>query len=181
MAWFDDLEKSMDNFDTLIRPILPQLINGEFIRVEGSPEEIAQTLDKNIGIDAMIKTGDIYYGLGSRIQENSGVWNSFTIRCERESGHITELEKLRKAIARDAMRPHLTMQAYITHNELKSIAVARTKDIIEYIDTHTCKTNCSWDSETGSYARFVVVWWDDMKNAQYPIKILDFRNTEEVA
>ena len=174
MAWSDDLKTSMGIFNKLIKPVLPDLIPGECTQIEGSPEEIAKMLDQHIGIDAMIDKGDIVYGLGSRIQIDSGVWNTFTIRCERESGHITELEKLRKAIAMDAMRPHFTMQAYVIRGELKSIAVAKTKDVIQYIDTHPeeCPRRHSYDGE--KWAKFIVVYWDKLKAAGYTVKTKKF-------
>lgn len=172
MAWQNDLEKSMDMFDRLILPVLPKLVRGQYIRVEGTQEEIAQMLDQRIGIDAMIDQGDVVYGLGSRIQLDTGVWNTFTIRCDRESGHITEFEKLQKAIANDGMRPHLTMHAYVEKNQLQSIGMARTRDIIEYIETHECPTRKSWD---GKWAEFIVVGWDKMLKAGYKVNVIDRR------
>jgi hypothetical protein len=173
MAWKNDLEKSMDVFERLIKPVLQDIMSGEYIPVEGSPEEIAQMLDKRIGIDAMIDRGNTIYGLGSRIQIDSGVWNTFTIRCDRESGHITEYEKLRKAIKNDSMRPQITMQAYVENDELKSLALARTVDIIHYIDTHDCPERKSFDGK--GWAQFKVVHWDKMKAAGFSIKVLDYR------
>lgn len=172
MAWQNDLEKSMDTFDRLILPVLPKLVRGQYIRVEGTQEEIAQMLDQRIGIDAMIDQGDVVYGLGSRIQLDTGVWNTFTIRCDRESGHITEFEKLRKAIANEGMRPHLTMQAYVEKDQLQSIGMARTRDIIEYIETHDCPVRKSWD---GKWAEFIVVDWGKMLKAGYKVKLIDRR------
>ena len=173
MAWKDDLGKSMDVFRRLIKPVLENVMGGDYIPIEGSPEEIAQMLDKRIGIDAMIDRGNTVYGLGSRIQIDSGVWNTFTIRCDRQSGHITELEKLRKAIRCDSMRPQITMQAYVENDELKSLALARTADIIRYIDTHDCPERRSFDGK--GWALFKVVHWDKMKEAGFGIKVLDYR------
>ena len=173
MAWRDDLTASMDVFNRLIKPVLEDVMKGEYIPVEGSPEEIAQLLDKRIGIDAMVDRGDTIYGLGSRIQIDSGVWDTFTIRCDRESGHITELEKLRKAIKADSMRPQITMQAYVENDTLKSLALARTVDIIRYIDTHDCPERRSYDGK--GWAQFKVVHWDKMKAAGFGVKVLDYR------
>lgn len=163
----------MDVFNRLIKPVLEDVMKGEYIPVEGSPEEIAQLLDKRIGIDAMVDRGDTIYGLGSRIQIDSGVWDTFTIRCDRESGHITELEKLRKAIKADSMRPQITMQAYVENDTLKSLALARTVDIIRYIDTHDCPERRSYDGK--GWAQFKVVHWDKMKAAGFGVKVLDYR------
>lgn len=174
MAWKDDLGKSMDVFNRLIKPVLLDITGGEYIPVEGSPEEIAQLLDKRIGIDAMIDRGNTIYGLGSLIQIDSGVWNTFTIRCDRESGHITELEKLRKAIKCDSMRPQITLQAYVENDILKSLGLARTVDIIEFIDTHDCPERRSFDGK--GWAQFKVIHWDKMKAAGYSVKVLDYRN-----
>lgn len=171
MAWKDDLSVSMDAFRRLVKPALEEIMKGEYIPVEGSPEEIAQLLDKRIGIDAMVDKGGTIYGLGSRIQIDSGVWNTFTIRCDRESGHTTELEKLRNAIKRDAMRPQVTLQAYIENNALQSLALARTADIVRYIDTHECPTRRAFDGN--GWAKFKVVYWDEMVKEGYRVKVID--------
>lgn len=176
MAWTNDLAKSIGNFERYILPVLPKLVRGKYIRVEGTLEEIAEMLDKRVGIDAMIDQGDLVYGLGSRIQIDSGVWNTFTIRMERESGNQTELEKLRKAILNDSMRPHLTLHAYIENGKLQSVAVARTRDIIEYIDTHDCPVRRSWDADTQKWAQFAFVYWRDMIEAGYRVVALDYRS-----
>lgn len=175
MAWKDDLSVSMDAFRRLVKPVLEEIMKGEYIPVEGSPEEIAQLLDKRIGIDAMVDKGDTIYGLGSRIQIDSGVWNTFTIRCDRESGHITELEKLRNAIKRDAMRPQVTLQAYIENDTLQSLALAMTKDIIKYIDTHDVQERRSFDGN--GWAKFKVVKWDEMIKDGYAVKVIDRRRS----
>lgn len=172
VAWTDDLMRSMNTFDRLIKPVLHEMVKGKFIRVEGTAEEIAKILDEQIGIDAMINNNGLFYGLGSRIQIDSGVWDTFTIRCNRESNHITELEKLRKAIKFDAMRPYITMQAYVEDDCLKSIGVALTRDIVDYIDNHNCKKKVSRDGN--GWAQFVVIPWDEMKKAGYKVKTKRF-------
>lgn len=174
VAWKDDLSASMDVFNRLVWPCLKEMCHGgDYIPVEGSPDEIAQILDKQIGIDGMLKKGSGFYGVGSRIQIDSGVWNTFTIRCERESGHITELEKLRRAINNDSLRPQLTLQAYVERDALKSLAVAKTVDIVRYIDAQKCDERMSHDKK--GFARFVVVPWDKFKQAGYGIIMRDFR------
>ena len=178
MAWRDDLGASMDVFNRLIKPVLEIVMHGDYIPVEGSPEEIAQLLDRRIGIDAMVDQGDIIYGLGSRIQIDSGVWNTFTVRCDRESGHITELEKLRKAIRSDSMRPQGTLQAYVENDELKSLGLARTADIIKYIDTHACPERRSYDGIR--WAKFKVVHWDKLKAAGFEVCVLDGRSCQNL-
>ena len=182
MAWIDDLSESMDVFNRLVKPVLPKLITGKYISVEGTPEEIAHFLDEHIGIDAMVDKETCVFGLGSRIQIDSGVWNTFTIRCERESGHITELEKLRNAIKYDSMRPQFSLHAYVVKDELKSIAIARTKDIIEYLDTHDnekdCPTRKTFDKKTHKWQKFRAISWKKMKEAHYQVIAKDFRYKE---
>ena len=170
MAWDDDLALSMDMFDKLIRPVLPRLVRGECVRVEGRDEEIAQMLDKQIGIDALIVRDDVTFALGSRVQIDTGVWDTFTIRCERQSGHITELEKLKNAIKNEAMRPHLTMQAYVTNGELQSVAMARTADIIDFIEKNDCQERTTWDRK--GWQKFKVVPWRKMHDQGYTIAVV---------
>lgn len=178
MAWMDDLSASMDVFNRLIKPVLEGTMRCQYIPVEGSPEEIARLLDQRIGIDAMVDKGSTIYGLGSRIQIDSGVWNTFTIRCGRESGHITELDKLRKAIKCDSMRPHITMQAYVEKNALKTLALARTADIVRYIDTHDAECPVRYSQDDKGWAQFKVVYWDKMQAAGFNVKVIDCREVE---
>jgi hypothetical protein len=167
----------MSAFDKYVLPILPKLIPGEITRVEGTDEEIAKILDKNIGIDLMLNNNEIYYGIASRIQINSRVWNTFTIRCWRDSGNKTELDKLREAIKNDAMRPHFTMQAYVVNDKLQTIAITKTKNIIDFIDKYPelCIKNDSFDGRR--YAKFIAVKWGDMQKKGYEVRGIN--NTKE--
>lgn len=172
MAWQNDLGKSMDAFKRLIQPELEDVMKGRYIPVEGRPEEIAELLDMRMGIDAMVESKDVFYGLASRIQIDSGVWNTFTIRSRRESGNTTELEKLRRAIKHDTLRPQITVQAYVENDKLKTMGLARTKDIVEYIDTHDCDGRTSND---GRKVQFKIVPWDKMREAGYKVIVIDHR------
>lgn len=167
----------MEMFQKHIKPILPKMITGDCIPVEGTDEEIAKMLDQRCGVDVLIDKGDLIFGLGSRIQIDSGVWNTFTIRCDRESGHITELEKLRKAIKNESIRPQFTLHAYIENDMLKSVAIARTRDIINYLDNNEkdCPERMSFDKESGKWAKFRAISWDKMKNHGYRVIVRDNR------
>lgn len=173
MAWDNDLEKSMSHFDKYVRPVLPSLLRGEYISVEGRVEEIAKLLDQQVGIDLMLKHKDLFYGIGSRIQFGDKAWNTFTIRCERESGHRTEYEKLKAAISSGAMRPSYTIHAYVNNDKLISLGCAKTKDIVEWIDANPKITRKSQDEK--GWANFYVASWYSMRQQGYPVKIFDGR------
>ena len=112
------------------------------------------------------------WGISSRFQVGKS-WETFTIRLERESGVMTEYEKRKIAIERNGEYPYLTIQGYVTDDgkeELTSLAIARTKDIFECIDSgyrtlqHTRHDKCG-------QASFYVVKWEDMVRLGYPIVI----------
>ncbi len=177
-TWGNDLHKSMDMFDEHIIPFLHKLVGkyDEFVRVEGTDEEIAKRLDTQAGIDGLIKKNDMHYGLGSRIQVDSGVWPTFTIRCDRESGHITEFEKLIAAVKNDAVRPHFTMQAYIVNNELQAIAMIRTVDLVDYMKYYQYEIKEKTSYDKNGWARFKVIRWDDLFRHGYRFVVYQMVN-----
>lgn len=169
--WNEDLKKSMSAFDTYLLPVLPELLRGEYIRIEGREEEIAKMLDQQAGVDLMLKHREIFYGIGSRIQINSGVWDTFTIRCERESGHRTEYEKLKDAIANGGMRPTFTVHAYVVNGKLIRLGCAKTQDIIDWIEKNPKVIKRSKDDK--GWAKFYVADWYRMREQNYTVKIYD--------
>lgn len=162
-------------------PIIQQLLGfreGEIIDVENQNNDACRHLDLLCGIDYIVyfKDMSLSNGLAWRAQEEDrllGPYNSFTIRKERESGAMTEYEKRKLSIERNALYPYYTAQAfYSCHTkELKTLAIARTKDIIDCISKGLYTDRTTGKNEIGQ-AKFYAVWWKVMKNNGY--KILDW-------
>lgn len=160
------------------KPIIKKMLGGgDIVQVEEIDNEVCAMLDRSLGIDYFQvyedkgKQPGFAWGLASRFQVGKS-WDTFTIRKERESGASTEYDKRKKAIEKNGVYPYLTVQGYVSDDGLeviKSMAIARTKDIFECIDANLCSTNHTSKRQIGQ-AGFFVVKWDDMKG-RYPIVI----------
>ena len=161
------------------KPIIKKMLGGgDIVQVEEIDNEVCGMLDRSAGIDYFQVYGDekhvlngVIWGLASRFQVGKS-WETFTIRKERESGASTEYDKRKKAIEKNGVYPYLTVHGYVSDDGLeviKSMAIARTKDIFECIDADLCSTNHTSKRQVGQ-AGFFVVKWDDMKG-RYPIVI----------
>jgi len=163
--WQKDLDWSAKAFHDLVWPILQKHIGGQLIHIEQITEDsFAKNFDQLSGIDAWhIRADKGIRGIASRIQVcdiKFPPYNTFTIRKSRDSGAITEYEKRKKAIESQNgwLYPHLTVQAYISEKTggiLRSFAVAKTKNIIEQINTGQY-----FEKRTGN-ACFLCVAWDE--------------------
>lgn len=159
------------------KPIIKQLLGGgEVMTVEGSDDEICLMLDKNCGIDYFQMYGNgITWGIGSRFQKiypGKYPYNTFTVRKDRQSGERTEFEKREMAIKRNGIYPYLSMQGYydVTTNEILSLAIARTKDILEIIRRGYYRILRTGTSQIGQ-AFFYTVDWYAVEKMGYPIKV----------
>lgn len=178
----NDLEKSNKRFELLIKPKLKELLKGDFLRVENeSNDKMREILDQLAGIDSWhIDNLRGLRGIASRIQEIDVIkypyakpFNTFTIRNKRQSGKPTEYEKRKYAIEHNYLYPFYTVQAYINNkdNTLMSCAIARTKDIIKFIDIYKPVTNNTGKNQNG-HSNFWVISWTEFSKAKYPIRIL---------
>lgn len=176
-----DMRKAMGHVERA-RPIIERLLNGgKLYTVEGSDDELCVMLDTTCGTDYMqvYKTKGLAWGVTSRMQEIDTAktprpFNSFTVRKERASGAKTEWEKRRLAIKCGGIYPYLTMQGFVDKNngEIMSLAIARTKDIMDYIDSGKAKTRHTGRDQKGQ-AEFFVVYWKNFKDEGYDIKIYE--------
>lgn len=158
----------------LYEPLLCKLLNCEHIKaVEGVDNEICKILDLSCGIDYLkveCKNGGPK-GIANRVQwiEPTEDYNTFTIRKTRESGAATEFAKRLESIENGSLYPDLTMHTYIDKNmgEIRSLAIARTKDVIKYILKYNPPTRFARD-ESG-WAEFYYCDWDDMADKGYEL------------
>lgn len=165
------------------KPIIKQLLNGGDIKiVEGDDNEICLMLDQTCGTDYFQAYGKndgqmdgLVWGIGSRFQKtwhNCQPFNTFTIRRSRESGAKTEFEKREYAMKHGGIYPYLTMHGYYDEQtgEILSLAIARTKDIWDFIKQGHAKERHTGDNQIGQ-ATFYFIGWDDFKKRGYDIKI----------
>lgn len=181
-----DMQISMAYVDRA-RPILSRMLGGEIRRVEGSGDEIRQMLDLKCGIDyfQVYQTG-IVWGVASRwqaIQPGEVLHNTFTIRKERESGSLTEYDKLRQAIRRGGERPHLTMQGYYSaaDGRILSIGIARTEDIVRMIEEGHARVQKTGEGQNGQAWFYVVSWKEMARQGRKVIEWLWWENQNEMA
>lgn len=158
------------------RPIVASLMGGELRTVEGDDHEICRLLDTLCGTDwlQVYEKRKLVQGVATRtqtIRNGYKPYNSFTIRKEIESGNATEYQKRLYAIEHGGVFPYLTIQIYASESEeLLSVGIARTSDIMDYINKGYAAEN-----KTGNGllrpATFYVCKWDNMKDKGYQVRI----------
>ena len=161
------------------KPIIKKMLGGgDIVQVEEIDNEVCGMLDKSAGIDYFQvyedkgKQPGFSWGLASRFQVGKS-WDTFTIREERESGVATEYDKRKKAIEKNGVYPYLTVHGYVSDDGLeviKSMAIARTKDIFECIDANLCWRSHTKADKVGQ-AGFIAVSWNTVIEHGYPIVI----------
>lgn len=161
------------------RPIIASLLNGgEIMPVEGSDDEVCKMLDLTCGTDyfQVYRESGLVWGIASRMQEIDTnrfkkPFNTFTVRKARTSGAKTEYEKRKHAIKNGGVYPFLTMQGYVDKQSksLMSLAIAKTTDIMDYVDKGFADVKHTGESQNGQ-AEFYVVHWDKFAEAGYNIK-----------
>lgn len=155
------LLKSSDRFNRLVVPILKEWFQLEFMSIENDKSnELFKMFDIHCGIDIWSYCKFGARGIASRIQVNNKSWDTFTVRKHRQTGSQTEYEKRKRAIESDWLYPYYTLQAYIDKNDnLLSLAITKTKDLISYIDNGQAQTRHTRDNQIGQ-ASFYIIQWD---------------------
>ena len=177
-----DMRRSMEMVEKH-KCVIAEMLRMQDIKcVEGDDNEVLRMLDLSCGIDyfGIHRKSGLTWGVASRwqtIHPGQPVWRTFTIRKERESGAATEYEKRKRAIEKNGEFPYLTMQGYVNEqDELMSIGIARTADIIDCIDRGHCYEQHTRSEQKGQ-ASFYVVKWDVMKRQGHTVLI---HNEQEV-
>ena len=163
------------------RPIIQNLLPGWTISVvEGNDDnEICALLDMNCGIDYLLHRSSLVFGLASRVQYGKN-WRTFTIRQMRETAVKTEYEKRKSAIAVGGIVPKYDMQMYVDRDkeEILGLAIAKTADIIEFIERGYAEEKFTGINQVGR-AKFYVCDWDRMKDLGY--KVLEYDDKTDAA
>lgn len=175
-----DMNESSMNFMRLLAPVVKEMlkcegIKNKILKVEDIDEETARLLDLKCGIDYVIlyEGIDLCYGIAARVQKGNN-WRTFTIREQRKSGARTEREKREYAIKHNGIYPKLTIQGYISGDEVQGVAIMRTKDLFEYIDLDSPEMlRKSTHSDKIGQAVFLVCPWDDISRRNFDIFIYD--------
>lgn len=175
-----DMRESTEVFGSTIWDVAKDRIGGGYlIRMEGRPDiELAKVLDMSAGIDVWQVSEEGVRGIAARVQKiyNDGTpYNTFTVRCARSSGVETEYQKRKTAIESNGkwIFPFLTIQAYFneTHQKYASIGIAKTQDIIRYIQPTQTRKRRAWEPNR-RWSDFYVVNWLDMIRAGYRVAII---------
>lgn len=99
--------------------------------VEGATDPTLHILDQLAGIDYYMMTEEgALASLASRVQSDGNDWQTFTIRRSCISRQVTEWQKRVDAYLSDHVRPTYTSQAYMKGDEILSMALIRTDDLI---------------------------------------------------
>lgn len=140
--------------------------------VEGINNDVCKLLDATCGIDYLnvYDKNNRVLGIANRIQwikPPYPPYNTFTIRKGRESGADTEFKKRVAQIKEGGLYPELTMHTYVESgtDKILSLAIARTKDVIDYILKFNPPIRLSKD-EHGT-AWFYCCDWNDMIDKNY--------------
>lgn len=166
------------------KPIILDLLKGDdLLPVECEDNKVLQMLDRTCGIDYyhVFEKYGFAWGIGSRVQPidpGTKPWNTFTVRLDRESGAMTEYQKRKRAIERGGTYPYLTLQLYVSSLDdgVLSLGIARTQDIIEFIDRGLAFKQHTRCDKIGQ-ASFYVVRWEAMVG--YGYKVLTYEKGEK--
>ena len=162
-----DLQQSVEFFNSKIwTKISDYLGGGRIIAAETCSCELCQLMDRNSGIDYLQYLPDCGTRLlASRVQWDGINWQSFTIRCSRESGALTEYAKRKRDIKNGYIYPQYTIQGFVKYpDEVLSVAAIKTIDLFDFVE----KASYIERRTTGN-ASFLCVWWSNLEDAGYEL------------
>lgn len=157
-----DAKGSRALFEKFTRPALEYSGFKNIHSVENGNEQLENLLDRNGGIDvAGTKDGDLIF-LASRVikiePEKGSDYDCFSLRNLRLSGNETEISKLERKIRLGLPRPQYHVQTFIDEIlNLATIAIVRTRELVQFIITHKTKTKTTRDG-----TEFRLATWKDL-------------------
>ena len=176
LPWVQDMYKAKDTFQpaySILRRMLDK--NLFLIPLEGVKTTECATLDRKYGFDLWGFTGDhLQFGFAWRdqkVKKNQKPFNAFSVRASRETGAETEYAKRKHAIENQEPYPHYWVHIFHDEdtNEILSMAVTTTKDLIDYIDTYKPELRHTGADQTGQASFYPVFWSDMMAKKKYNI------------
>lgn len=162
--WDKDSAKKSSLMFNLIIPYAERELGGKIINLEVKDDnEIAKLLDQKCAIDGLLIHNKGVYGLAHRVGYNYD-WHTFTVRIEDSVSSYTELDHLMSS----GLKPKYHIQSYIKGDVVLSMAIARSEDLVTYINNYSPKIKkCSTSGD-----KFAIIDWFEFKDAGYKIKIL---------
>jgi len=178
-----EMRKSNQIFFNIVLPQIKNILKGNIYSIECSNKDgVKEKLDMEAGFDFILsQPNKCINGIANRVQyikPGKNPFNTFTVRYKLESGRPTEYQKRKYAIKHECLYPKYTIQSYVEKgtNKLLSCSIARTKDIIDFIDK-----GFSIDGKTGKNqldnTEFKIIPWSKLFFTGYPIKsIYNYKN-----
>ncbi len=122
--WRSDLSVSRKDFIEIIWPKIKFWFgdNCQLIQVEEVQDSYAELLDKEAGIDYLIKDEIGIRPISARVQRDF-FFETVTIRKNRITGSITELDKLIKRVHSNYLYPWRHIQGYLDTKKFSNIPV----------------------------------------------------------
>lgn len=160
-----DAKNSRALFEKFTRRALEILGFKNIHSVENGNEQLESLLDRNGGIDvAGTKDGDLIF-LASRVikiePKHGSDYDCFSLRNLRLSGNETEISKLERKIQLGLPRPQYHVQTFFDEIlNLATIAIVRTRELVQFITTHKTKTKTTRDG-----TEFRLATWKDLIRA----------------
>lgn len=161
--WDTKSAKNSANIFSIVIPIIEQQLNGKIISIEQNDDQITKLLDTKCGVDGLLIHNKGVYGIAHRVGYDVA-WNTFTIRVKDSSGAKTEIDHL----CSNGIKPYYHIQSYVKGDTILSMAIAKTDDIVDYIEKYSPPIKTA--SKSGD--QFTIIKWSDFKSADYKIKIL---------
>lgn len=172
------IEENRHRFDCLVLPVLDTMgLGGEWELTEDR-DGISRELDMRAGVDAWWYDESRVRAVSLRIQPQSVVWRTFTIRAHKRNGAMTELQKYRRAIDEELLYPHWHVQAYLDARaeRVTAIGAARLRDIMAMIDD-----GCYYERRnTQDGTVFYVINWDKMHERGLHVAIWPPENANQM-
>lgn len=161
--WDKDAGKKSALMFNLTIPLIERELGGKIINLELQDDQISKILDQKCAIDGLLIHTKGVYGLAHRVGYNYD-WHTFTIRIEDSESSCTEINHLKST----GLKPKYHIQSYIKGDVVLSMAIAKTEDLVDYIEKYDPKIKtCSSSGD-----KFAIIDWFEFKTAGYKIKVL---------
>ena len=173
MGWQEDMIKSAEVIHAS-KQLLKKMFDCttfEIYSVEGDNSNACTVLDKDCGIDYILKINNVFYTAAWRsifVKKGEQIFSTFTLRKNRESGKKTEYDKRKEAIENGSLYPHFHIQAHVDDETKKvlRLGIVKTKDLMNYIDTYNPKLVINNRDQKGQTS-FYSIEWSDMRDKNY--------------
>lgn len=158
-----DSVNSQRKFSKFVEPALRALGFIDVVSAEKQDSQLKRLLDF-AGVDALGKQNGMTVTFASRVIQRTKTgsdYDCFSLRRSRRSGYVTELEKLKRAIKNNSLRPMWHCQSFISEDgRTATVGLTRTSDLLWFINNCADKTRTK---PTRSGDLFVMADWNDLK------------------